>query len=201
MLNRNIKYKNIIMEYNRKNQNINANLPKGFKLKKYQPGDEKYWAKLEMDIGDFDTIESALEYFKSNYMNEPEKIKNNCFFIINDDEIPIASCILWYNFSENNPIFTVDWLVVDENYQGNGLGKVILSEVLKLANTLNQNTPIFLHTQPWSYKAINLYNKFGFSILKGKTFSNYVNEYDDAVKILKDLYSDKTYYNIMKNVI
>lgn len=189
------------MEHNRKNENVRVNLPKEFKLKKYQIGDEKYWAKLETDIGDFDTIESALEYFKSNYMIEPEKIKNNCFFIINDDEIPIASCILWYNFSENKPIFTVDWLVVDEKYQGNGFGKVILSEVLKLANTLNQNTPIFLHTQPWSYKAINLYNKFGFSILKSKTFSNYVNEYNDAIKILKDLYSDETYFNIMKNAI
>lgn len=85
-------------------------------------------------------------------------------------------------------------------YQIKLLNKSI-SEVLKLANTLNQNTPIFLHTQPWSYKAINLYNKFGFSILKSKTFSNYVNEYNDAVKILKDLYSDETYYNIMKNAI
>lgn len=45
------------------------------------------------------------------------------------------------------------------------------------------------------------YNKFGFSILKSKTFSNYINEYDDAVKILKDLYSDETYYNIMKNAM
>lgn len=85
-------------------------------------------------------------------------------------------------------------------YQIKLLNKSI-SEVLKLANTLNQNTPIFLHTQPWSYKAINLYNKFGFSILKSKTFSNYVNEYNDAVKILKDLYSYETYYNIMKNAI
>lgn len=85
-------------------------------------------------------------------------------------------------------------------YQIKLLNKSI-SEVLKLANTLNQNTPIFLHTQPWSYKAINLNNKFGFSILKSKTFSNYVNEYNDAVKILKDLYSNETYYNIMKNAI
>ena len=183
MINRNIPYKNIIMEHNRKNQNVRVNLPKEFKLKKYQIGDE------------------ALKYFKNNYMIELEKIKNNCFFIINEEETPIASCILWYNMSKNKPIFTIDWLVVDEKYQGNGLGKVILSETLKLANTLNKNTPIFLHTQPWSYKAINLYNKFGFSILKSKTFSNYVNEYNDAVKILKDLYSYETYYNIVKNTI
>lgn len=201
MINRNIPYKNIIMEHNRKNQNVRVNLPKEFKLKKYQIGDENYWAKLETDIGDFDTIESALKYFKNNYMIELEKIKNNCFFIINEEKTPIASCILWYNMSKNKPIFTIDWLVVDEKYQGNGLGKVILSETLKLANTLNKNTPIFLHTQPWSYKAINLYNKFGFSILKSKTFSNYVNEYNDAVKILKDLYSYETYYNIVKNTI
>ena len=70
------------MEHNRKNQNVRVNLPKEFKLKKYQIGDENYWAKLETDIGDFNTIESALKYFKNNYMIELEKIKNNCFFII-----------------------------------------------------------------------------------------------------------------------
>lgn len=189
------------MKYTRKNENMKFDLPKGFKFKKYQLGDEKHWAKLETDIGDFESVESAIEYFKNHYMNEPEKIKNNCFFIINADEIHVASCILWYNTSENKPVFTVDWLVVDEKYQGNGLGKAILSEILKLANTLNQNTSVFLHTQPWSYKAINLYNKCGFSILKDKTFSNYLNEYNEAVKILKDLYSDETYYNIIKNAI
>lgn len=65
MINRNIQYKNIIMEHNRKNQNVRVNLPKEFKLKKYQIGDENYWAKLETDIGDFNTIESALKYFKN----------------------------------------------------------------------------------------------------------------------------------------
>ena len=93
MINRNIQYKNIIMEHNRKNQNVRVNLPKEFKLKKYQIGDENYWAKLETDIGDFNTIESALKYFKNNYMIELEKIKNNCFFIINEEKTPIASCI------------------------------------------------------------------------------------------------------------
>ena len=52
--------------------------------------------------------------------------------------------------------------------------------------------PVYIHTQPWSWKAILLYLSLGFKLQKTDTFSNYVNEYGKAMNELgKILTEDK----------
>nr|WP_317361006.1 hypothetical protein [uncultured Blautia sp.] len=46
--------------------NSEIKLPDGYTFRFYEPGDEKEWAKLEYEIGDFDTMELAEEYFVTN---------------------------------------------------------------------------------------------------------------------------------------
>lgn len=52
-------------------------------------------------------------------------------------------------------------------------------------------TPIYIHTQPWSYKAIMLYSKLGFKIQKTDTFSHYENQYEQAIKTLENILTEK----------
>jgi hypothetical protein len=53
--------------------------------------------------------------------------------------------------------------------------------------------PVYIHTQPWSWKAILLYLSLGFRLQKTDTFSHYENEYDKAMAELKKIVSDEQY--------
>ena len=47
--------------------------------------------------------------------------------------------------------------------------------------------PVYIHTQPWSWKAILLYASLGFRLQKTDTFSHYENEYDQAMTELEKI--------------
>ena len=44
--------------------------------------------------------------------------------------------------------------------------------------------PIYLHTQPWSWKAILLYVSLGFRLQQTDTFAAYTNQYPQAMETL-----------------
>ena len=53
--------------------------------------------------------------------------------------------------------------------------------------------PVYIHTQPWSWKAIFLYLSLGFKLQKEDTFSHYENEYFKAIGELKKIVSEKQF--------
>ena len=55
------------------------------------------------------------------------------------------------------------------------------------------------HGQSW--KAILLYVSLGFKLQKNDTFSHYVNQYDDAMKTLKEHISDEQFKMLEKNSV
>ena len=69
----------------------------------------------------------------------------------------VASTFIWRSYGTIN---TVGWFRVLPEYEGKGLGRAILSEVLK-----NTEYPVYLHTQPTSARAIKLYSDFGFKLI------------------------------------
>lgn len=62
---------------------------------------------------------------------------------------------------------------------------MLITECLKVFERLEEAEKIYLHTQPCSYKAIKLYNDFGFCIAKEDTYRTAVNEYQEAMIIQK----------------
>ena len=63
MLDKTLPYYNIIMKRQEGTKTPNPILPKGFSFNLYTEGDEIYWAKIETLVGEFDSIEEALDYF------------------------------------------------------------------------------------------------------------------------------------------
>lgn len=55
------------------------------------------------------------------------------------------------------------------------------------------NLPVYIHTQPWSWKAIFLYLSLGFKLQKSDSFSHYVNQYDEAMTTLKKVVTEKQF--------
>lgn len=192
-----IPYYNLILKCN-KNSTIPVSLPEGYSFKLYDVGDEKYWAKLECEIGDFSSVEEAETYFKANYCNQIDELKKRCVFVIDTYGDVVGSCIAWHDLKGNDTVASLHWLVVSPEYQGKHIGLALCQKVLNIFNECGES-PVYIHTQPWSYKAIMLYIKLGFKIQKTDTFSNYENQYKKAIKTLKNLLPEGQFNQIITN--
>jgi len=53
--------------------------------------------------------------------------------------------------------------------------------------------PVYLHTQPWSYRAVFLYIRQGFKIQKTDTFAGYENQYVQAMNTLAEVLPAERY--------
>lgn len=184
MLDRNIPFYNTILRCDRYTP-TEVILPDGFSIVPYRGGYEKAWAKLEYAIEDFDSEAEAESYFVSTYLPDGEKRKN-CLFLLNPEKQVIGSCIAWQDRRGNQLVSSLHWLVVEEEYQGRGLGKALCLAVMNLFARGGGN-PVYIHTQPWSWKAILLYISIGFRLQQTDTFSHYENQYDKAMETLKSV--------------
>lgn len=195
MLDRNIPFYNMIL---RCDHIINSEirLPDGYTFRFYEPGDEKEWAKLEYEIGDFDTMELAEEYFVTNYCQDINEIKRRCVFVLNQEKQIVGSCIAWHDFRNHQNVASLHWLIVSPGQQGKHLGKALCQKTMKIFEKLGE-FPVYIHTQPWSYVAVFLYVKMGFWIQKEDTFSHYENQYTQAMEVLKKILSKGQYEELV----
>lgn len=73
-----------------------------------------------------------------------------------------------------------------EGYEGLGLAKAVVFETVNRYCQIGE-APIWLHTQPWSYKAIWLYYQAGFRITAKDQFQTFRNRFDEAMPVLENL--------------
>jgi GNAT superfamily N-acetyltransferase len=195
MLDRGIPYKNVIMKCDHPVM-VEANLPVGYKFAHFKPGSEAGWASLEYEIGDFISFDEALYYFRQRYMFDLDELRKRCILVENAGGQIVASCLAWYDNRQAKRVGSLHWLVVYPDHQGLGIGKVVLLRTMQIFASLDE-FPVYLHTQPWSFKAIVLYLKYGFSLMKEDTFSSYVNEYGEAIEILRNMLNEKDYLYLL----
>ncbi len=198
-LDRTIPFYNVILRCD--NSAVNsAILPTGYRFKMYQSGDEDSWARLEYEIGDFDTFNEAKEYFVSTYIqNDSLDISKRCVFVVNPENEIVGSCIAWQDLKNDMYVASLHWLIVSPKYQGMGIGKALCRKVIQIFSGNQENT-IYIHTQPWSCKAIILYIRQGFKIQKSDSFSHYENQFNLAMNTLKDILSKEQYDEILNNI-
>lgn len=188
MLDRTIPFYNTILrcdEY----QPQQINLPDGYAIVPYQSGFETAWARLECAVGDFSSTEEALQYFTDTYLCRET---DDVLFLRSDQGDIVGSCIAWTDERQGRAVNSLHWLIVDDLHQGKGLGRALCCETMNRFYLHNQK-PIYIHTQPWSWKAILLYVSLGFKLQKTDTFATYINQYNDAMKALKNVLSPKQY--------
>ncbi|KIR03839.1 acetyltransferase, GNAT family [Lachnospiraceae bacterium TWA4] len=199
MIDRTIPFYNMILKCD-KIQEFKPILPNSYQFRMYQEGDEKNWAELEFEIGDFETVEKAKQYFLSAYCsNDLNEISKRCVFVINQKNEIVGSCIAWKDLKNNVPVASLHWLIVSPQYQGKGIGKALCQKVMQIFYKENE-LPIYLHTQPWSYKAIILYVRQGFNVQKVDSFSSYENQFDLAINTLEKILPKEQYYEIINHV-
>lgn len=185
MLDKSIPYLNVIMKRPTNIPIPEYDLPHGYSFVWFDKGQEDKWAEIETSVGEFETIEEALNCFRAEYMPFEDELKKRLLFVLNDNREEIGTITSWWNTTGIRRDPSIHWFAVKKEYQGLGLGKALVSECLNRLIHLEGNREVFLHTQTWSYKAIGLYLNAGFNIEKDEVFSHYKNEYHDAIPILK----------------
>lgn len=196
MLDRTIPFYNTILKCSGYSPR-RVELPDGFSIISYQRGYENEWAKLEYTIGDFDSLEEAEKYFVETYLQNSELFRNILFLLNREHEI-VGSCIAWQDMQGENSASSLHWLVVQEQYQGIGLGRALGTAVMNIYAERGA-FPVYIHTQPWSWKAVLLYLSLGFRLQKTNTFSHYENEYEKAMDELRKIVSEKQYELLLQS--
>ena len=73
-------------------------------------------------------------------------------------------------------------------YEGNGLGRALLSRVLQDAEY-----PVYLHAQPTSVRAIKLYSDFGFRLITDPMIGFRENNLTESLPVLKEIMAAADY--------
>ena len=185
MVDKSIPFADIIMR-NDAPKLVQPVLPEGYYMDTYQEGDDIAWAQMEVFAGDFKTYELALEYFRRVYLPHPEELEKRFVMVRNAAGEGVCSCIAWRSSRNNKPCSTLQWLVTAEGYEGLGLARAAAFETVNRYCALGES-PVWLHTQPWSYKAVWLYYQAGFRITSNDLLQSFPNRYAEAMPVLETL--------------
>lgn len=152
-------------------------VPAGYQLVMYQPGDEAAWCKIETAVGEFEQEADAAAYFAKTFAPYPVELTQRMRFIENPAGEKVATCTAWWS-QEDQPL--LHWLAVLPTEQGKGLAKVLAIAVTNHLIRLGAGQPVILHTQTWSHPAVQLYEKLDYEIAP-------IGEFERAKQLLAEL--------------
>ena len=174
---------NIFMMCDRLNEDALSDLPSGYHIRNCRPDELELWMEFP-----FDNQEDKINYkdFMKNYYNnvykkQEDEFYKRCLFICDKNDKPITTCFIWKAYGRIN---TMHWFKTLKEYENKGLGRALLSYIMKPLK--DNDYPIYLHTQPGSFRAIGLYSDFGFKIVTNKTIGYKNNDYEECIPILKE---------------
>lgn len=147
-------------------KNYDFALPEGLHLRFWEPGMEEDWGRVHMAAGQLGTMEKALRIFNQEFAPYPEELKKRMFFLY-DDHRPLATMTLWFGNDLGRPTQRLHWLSCVPDYQGKGLGKLMMEISLWLYHQLGCSDTLYLTSQTTSYVGINIYKKYGFEAYLG----------------------------------
>ncbi len=199
VIDKNITYFNLIMRcdiYEPKE----ILLPTGYSFRGYRDGDAREWARIEVEVNDFDTFDNALKYFTSKYLSNVEELEKRFICVENQNKEVVGIVIAWFEIFNDDAISAVHWLVTSPDEAGKGIGTALVQKMLSVFHNLNA-FPVYLHTQPWSYKAVGIYSQCGFNILKNDSFKGYKNQYQEGLPILKQYMKAELFAKLVDEAI
>lgn len=187
MLDKTIPYYHVLMKREKGSPLKEYKLPENFRFTMFKSGDENQWAEIEASVGEFENAADALVYFQTNYLPYINELERRCIFIEDENGEKVATLTIWWSYTGKRRVPWINWVAVKAGYQGLGLGKAIFFEGIKMLIEIEGDVDVYLHTQTWSYKAINIYKKAGFEITGEKPVGKYENnDYSEVIELLRN---------------
>lgn len=123
-----------------------------YKVEKVTQKEVALVSKMENEIFSFPWAYDSFEtLIKNNY---------NHFYIVFDDDVPVAYFGIMIILDECD-IYNI---AVRPNYQGKGIGSFIMQNIIEICRK-NEVDSITLEVREFNYRAIGLYEKYGFKLV------------------------------------
>ena len=181
---------NLFMMCTALNESALTDIPEGFHIRTCRNDELDIWKGIH-----FDTEAAAREfkpfmdeYFEKVYAPEAGKFREKCMFICDEADTPVGTCFAWTAYEK---ITTIHWYKVIKGYEGRGLGRALLSYVMRSLNA--DEYPVFLHTHPASNRAIKLYTDFGFSLITDAEVGYRKNDLEISLPYLEQTLTPEAY--------
>lgn len=163
MLDKSLPFFSVIMTKDDMEHYPRFELSDEFYITGYQKGFEKDWAEIEVEQLQINSVKEAEEVFWNEFGSHPEWLEERCLFVVEKSTGRVAAMTaIWEGGVFGEPHKIVHWVATREEYQGRGIIKALLTRILDMYHELGGCGFMYLITQTWSYKAINIYKKFGF---------------------------------------
>lgn len=179
---------NLFMMCRDVNASAFSELPEGFFFDLCRRDELELWKAMHFDEPDEAAMEYMTGYFERVYKTDETEFFRRCLFVRNAAGEPVATCFLWRAWGR---ITTLHWLKVKKGYEGRGIGRALLTRVLGVGR--KDSLPVFLHTQPSSFRAIKLYTDFGFSLLTDGHVGARENNLGECLPILKEFMPEQAF--------
>lgn len=174
----------VVMEKHNADDHPQYTLPDGFFFSPFRPGDEERWAQLQLSVEHVHTLQEARDIFEQEFLMDGirrtgrvysdvtqypgyDKLRRRMLLVMDSKGQLAGTGALWTGDTFGDLRQRLHWIAVAPAYQGLGLAKAIVSELLNICTAL-RHSYVYLTTQTWSYRAVGVYTRFGFTPYMGK---------------------------------
>lgn len=142
-------------------------LPRGWSLRWYRPGDEAHWQRIHLVAERELAITPAL--FREQFGQDEKLLAGRQCYLQNPQGQAVGTATAWFDDDFQGGCWgRVHWVAIVPEYQGQGLGRVLMNAVCHRLRELGHDRA-FLRTAAGRIPAINLYLRFGFRPLPRNT--------------------------------
>jgi GNAT superfamily N-acetyltransferase len=135
-------------------------LPPGFCLRWYQPGDEQAWLRIHL-LADQETKVTP-DLFTRTFGFDPAVLAVRQCYLLSPQAEPIGTATAWFDDHFEGPGFgRVHYVALAPEYQGRGLSKPLMTVICRRLSELG-HPRAYLATSNTRPAAIQLYRRFGF---------------------------------------
>lgn len=157
-------------------------LPDGYTVRTCTPDDLPAWKAFPFDTDHPTPDQLAFMdgFFAQAYHRDMDLFFRNTLLVCDPTGLPVATCSSWPAYGKFQ---TIQWFKTLKSHEGRGLGRAVLSLVMQ--RFAPEDYPIYLHTQPGSFRAVKLYADFGFRLLRGERFGTRTNDLEQCLPWLR----------------
>ena len=173
---------NLFMMCGEMNRGAFRPIPEGFHVRACRPDELGLWKRIHFDRPETaDAFAPFMDdFFDRVYRARSDLFFERCRFICDAEDVPLGTCFLWEVYGGYT---TLHWFKVERSHEDRGLGRALLSHVL--GEYARPGEPIYLHTQPSSFRAIHLYSDFGFELLTDAEAGGRPNHWRESLPLLE----------------
>lgn len=175
---------NIFMMCEQPNERAMRTIPEPFTIAPCEPSAFDAWKRLQIhpETGaEANAINTVLDAYRNDvYDKHGDLFFSQCFLVYNEKGEPVGTCAYWKAYGA---VHTIHWLKVLPAYEGLGIGRALLSHVMR--EMPQGGFPLYLHTHPTCIRALSLYADLGFSLLSDPIIGTRRNDVFACMPFLK----------------